>query len=277
MAGGCPVPALAAGGPPSRRRPSRARSPTPSWRLRGRASCSSASGSRLPRLRPSAGFLALGPARSPRAVLFDGHDSSVYVVFYIWVGRRGVLLPAHAAASRCRSRSWPWPTRGCWPPAPAPPCLRAAGSVVVGATARARAAGGLPALRLVRLLDRPDGRGPHRRADRHPQPARLPGALRARSWPAAARDAPAAERAVGDLDGFKLVNDRLGHHAGDAALRRVARELEQVEAPSDVAARVGGEEFALLLPERARARRSQAGRPGAAGHPRGLRRRRACR
>ena len=54
--------------------------------------------------------------------------------------------------------------------------------------------------------------------------------------------------AVGDLDGFKLVNDRLGHQAGDDALRRVTRELAKWKRRSDVNARIGGEEFALLLP-----------------------------
>jgi diguanylate cyclase (GGDEF)-like protein/putative nucleotidyltransferase with HDIG domain len=54
---------------------------------------------------------------------------------------------------------------------------------------------------------------------------------------------------VGDLDGFKQVNDRLGHAAGDAALERLAADLEKWKRRIDAAARVGGEEFALLLPE----------------------------
>jgi diguanylate cyclase (GGDEF)-like protein/putative nucleotidyltransferase with HDIG domain len=54
---------------------------------------------------------------------------------------------------------------------------------------------------------------------------------------------------IGDLDDFKDYNDRLGHHLGDLALQRVARLLEQHKSPLDTAARIGGEEFALILPD----------------------------
>lgn len=51
-----------------------------------------------------------------------------------------------------------------------------------------------------------------------------------------------------DLDDFKLVNDSLGHAAGDQALVEAARRIERALRPNDVAARLGGDEFAALLP-----------------------------
>jgi diguanylate cyclase (GGDEF)-like protein len=54
---------------------------------------------------------------------------------------------------------------------------------------------------------------------------------------------------VGDIDHFKEVNDRSGHHVGDATLRRVATLLAEGKRQIDAAARVGGEEFALILPD----------------------------
>ncbi len=52
---------------------------------------------------------------------------------------------------------------------------------------------------------------------------------------------------IGDLDHFKEVNDRSGHQVGDAALQRVARVLNEGKRQIDSAARIGGEEFALIL------------------------------
>ncbi|MBB4841828.1 diguanylate cyclase [Paucibacter oligotrophus] len=53
---------------------------------------------------------------------------------------------------------------------------------------------------------------------------------------------------LGDIDFFKRINDSFGHGFGDQVLRIVAQTLKNVAADQALAARVGGEEFALLLP-----------------------------
>jgi diguanylate cyclase (GGDEF)-like protein len=54
---------------------------------------------------------------------------------------------------------------------------------------------------------------------------------------------------VFDLDDFKEVNDRIGHLAGDAALAEAAERVRDVVRTADIACRVGGDEFAVILPE----------------------------
>jgi diguanylate cyclase (GGDEF)-like protein/putative nucleotidyltransferase with HDIG domain len=54
---------------------------------------------------------------------------------------------------------------------------------------------------------------------------------------------------VGDLDAFKAVNDRFGHAAGDRALERLSGILQAVKRRIDTAARIGGEEFAVIAPD----------------------------
>lgn len=52
-----------------------------------------------------------------------------------------------------------------------------------------------------------------------------------------------------DLDGFKQVNDTLGHESGDAMLRQAGKSLREVCRKTDILARLGGDEFAVLVPQ----------------------------
>ena len=54
---------------------------------------------------------------------------------------------------------------------------------------------------------------------------------------------------VFDVDDFKAINDRIGHLAGDAVLAETAERVRDVVRSADIACRVGGDEFAVILPE----------------------------
>ena len=55
-----------------------------------------------------------------------------------------------------------------------------------------------------------------------------------------------------DLDDFKRVNDRVGHLAGDTVLGEVAARIRSCVRSTDIGCRVGGDEFAVILPESTR-------------------------
>jgi diguanylate cyclase (GGDEF)-like protein len=95
----------------------------------------------------------------------------------------------------------------------------------------------------------------------------------------AARHGTALTLAYLDVDHFKTANDRMGHHAGDRVLAEVARAVTGAVRGTDIFARVGGDEFVLLLPETdareamavvQRVRAAAAGAARAAGYPAAL-------
>ena len=52
-----------------------------------------------------------------------------------------------------------------------------------------------------------------------------------------------------DLDNFKQLNDLAGHHAGDQILKLTAQLMKKFTRNSDIVARIGGDEFAIILPK----------------------------
>ena len=64
-----------------------------------------------------------------------------------------------------------------------------------------------------------------------------------------AKPNPKLALALLDIDNFKKLNDSLGHHAGDIALKSLAERTQASLRPGDMVARYGGEEFVLMLPD----------------------------
>ncbi|HEU4977789.1 MAG TPA: diguanylate cyclase [Solirubrobacteraceae bacterium] len=191
-----------------------------------------------------AGFLAFGVLLITLGVFAGGRAGEIYAFLYIWIaieafyflGQRGALaqLLGIAAASGLTVLAGP---------------LRADQWLMVDGTAAT--VGALVAVlraREVRLIARL-GEAAH--ADW------LTGLRNRRGFQdaleheveRALRSGRPSSLVVGDLDGFKRLNDRLGHPVGDEALRHVGLLLREAGRTIDVAARIGGEEFALLLPD----------------------------
>lgn len=70
-----------------------------------------------------------------------------------------------------------------------------------------------------------------------------------REWRRALRSARPASLAIMDIDNFKRINDDYGHPAGDAVIRHLADTIRLIMRETDTAARFGGEEFLIIMPD----------------------------
>jgi diguanylate cyclase (GGDEF)-like protein len=123
---------------------------------------------------------------------------------------------------------------GRWPPSPAPP-IRRSGPAIANARRFAEAREQAELDSLTGLLNR-----------------RLFYEFLSREIARAQRYERFVSLIVIDLDDFKRINDRIGHLGGDAVLAEVAHRIRGVVRATDIACRVGGDEFAVILPESSR-------------------------
>jgi diguanylate cyclase (GGDEF)-like protein len=202
---------------------------------------------RLPRnvMLPS---IALGLALTTAAVFASGEADTPYALFYVWIGVAGwfVLEPRAAVAATLLTAALSGVVMHAV--ADRDPDTAAWWLTVVGSLLGMSAFAGVMHRRSRRLIDRLADA-----AVRDP----LTGLLNRRGYQErlaveiarARRNGSRLSIVLGDLDRFKALNDRFGHRRGDEALQAFAalcgREMRDV----DLVSRVGGEEFAIVLPD----------------------------
>ena len=180
-------------------------------------------------------------------VYFGGTGGSAYAVFYVWVGLYAghfssgwwtavqTTFVAVAYGAVLLATPEPGVGFGNW--------LVVVGTVIVVAAV------------VTALKARLDGLIEH--LDEAARTDALTGLLNRRGFESsfevqlerARRNGTGVSLVLGDLDGFKAVNDRLGHGAGDTALQTVSGVIEETKRVVDVSGRIGGEEFAIVAPD----------------------------
>ena len=207
---------------------------------------------RFPRAIPTIGLVG-GTLLVTFGTYFTGQHSSPYPLFYVWIGlfsfyflRRKVAaaIVAFAAANYALL---------LWVQGAGDGAERwgvTIGTVVVAGLAMDYMRGRLEAL-VERLRDAVQRLSDAARTDP------LTGLVNRRGFvelldvelERAGRSGQPLSLVTADLDGFKAVNKRYGHPAGDDVLERTARVFERTRRKIDALARIGGEEFAVLLPD----------------------------
>jgi len=192
--------------------------------------------------------LVFGTLLITGGVVFTQDTASIYALLYVWVGFEAFFfLPRRHAIAHVAFVALAYAVALALAGGPAPDAA-ARWLLTLGTVVTVGVLAGALHDRAERLIDR--------LADAARTDA-LTGLLNRRGFEE--RMAAELERAnrtgrpvtvvVGDLDHFKTVNDRFGHRIGDQALQRFAWVAGGVKRRMDDLARIGGEEFALVLPE----------------------------
>src|SRR3954449_6649621 len=192
------------------------------------------------------GVLACGNLLITSGVYFSQSTTSVYALLYVWVGfQAAYFLPRSHAVAHVLGTAFTYSIAlACVPGSDRSQRVLLMFGVVA-----------VIALMVVVLRERVD-RLIARLADAARTDA-LTGLLNRRGFQElmeveterALRSSRPLAIIVGDLDHFKHLNDRFGHAAGDLALRRFGEIASSASRRIDAVARIGGEEFALLLPD----------------------------